>query len=218
MRCTPTHPSVRTAQLDASRGFFNGTSLFLRVEGQTDGPTCSKSAPPKGRWAGRWLPDSPLYAVNAQGFGTYLADDYDELVDCPVETGCRSGVGRFKALRHSPPVSWWPVRPLPLMANRLLADTQKDLRDQPSVSGTAPKARRRSNSYVFMLNAVDGRLWRAGAPQLHGPDLRPPRPAPTQERAPGQRGLHNALLGLDQPRVLPHLERQAPAPCRVRPL
>lgn len=30
--------SVRTAWLDAGRGFFNGTSLCLRVEGQTDAP------------------------------------------------------------------------------------------------------------------------------------------------------------------------------------
>jgi len=30
--------SVRTAWLDAERGFFNGTSLCLRVEGQTDAP------------------------------------------------------------------------------------------------------------------------------------------------------------------------------------
>jgi predicted metalloprotease with PDZ domain len=31
-------PSVRTAWLDATRGFFNGTSLCLQVEGQQDQP------------------------------------------------------------------------------------------------------------------------------------------------------------------------------------
>ncbi|MCV6004199.1 M61 family peptidase, partial [Escherichia coli] len=30
--------SVRAAYLDAQRGFFNGTSMFLRVEGREDEP------------------------------------------------------------------------------------------------------------------------------------------------------------------------------------
>ncbi|RZJ25016.1 MAG: peptidase M61, partial [Haliea sp.] len=50
IRCNPDKPlqvvyevyandnSVRTACLDAGRGFFNNSSLCLRVEGQTDGP------------------------------------------------------------------------------------------------------------------------------------------------------------------------------------
>ena len=43
--------SVRTAWLDAQRGFFNGTSLCLRAEGQQDRPhelTLSPGAAPAG--------------------------------------------------------------------------------------------------------------------------------------------------------------------------
>jgi predicted metalloprotease with PDZ domain len=45
--------SVRTAWLDASRGFFNGTSLCLRVHGQEEQPHHWKSParpPPTGLW------------------------------------------------------------------------------------------------------------------------------------------------------------------------
>ena len=50
--------SVRTAWLDASRGFFNGTSLCLRVHGQEQQPhTLEVSAPAAPTWslATGWL-------------------------------------------------------------------------------------------------------------------------------------------------------------------
>ena len=45
--------SVRTAWLDADRGFFNGTSLCLRVEGQTDAPHALEVVAPPARPAAR---------------------------------------------------------------------------------------------------------------------------------------------------------------------
>ncbi len=82
--------SVRTAWLDATRGFFNGTSLCLRVEGQTGQPcTIDIAAPKKRAGSADWHCATGLFAVetDARGFGTYRAADYDELVDCPVEMG-----------------------------------------------------------------------------------------------------------------------------------
>ncbi len=82
--------SVRTAWLDADRGFFNGTSLCLRVEGQTDRPHALEVVAPEPM-AGRttWSCATALRAlqVDAQGFGRYHAADYDELADSPVEMG-----------------------------------------------------------------------------------------------------------------------------------
>ncbi|MFM8865659.1 MAG: peptidase M61, partial [Limnohabitans sp.] len=79
--------SVRTAWLDARRGFFNGTSLCLRVHGQEAQPHQLELLAVQGQpdWqAATGL--SPL-KVSKKGFGLYQAADYDELVDCPVELG-----------------------------------------------------------------------------------------------------------------------------------
>ncbi|MGH8805083.1 MAG: M61 family metallopeptidase, partial [Polaromonas sp.] len=79
--------SVRTAWLDAHRGFFNGTSLCLKVEGQEKAPHALELPQPKA--VSGWSVATGLTArkINKQGFGTYVAADYDELVDCPVEMG-----------------------------------------------------------------------------------------------------------------------------------
>ena len=82
--------SVRTAWLDADRGFFNGTSLCLRVEGQTDRPhSLEVVAPDPLAGHATWSCATALHAlqVDAQGFGRYRAADYDELADSPVEMG-----------------------------------------------------------------------------------------------------------------------------------
>ena len=79
--------SVRTAFLDATRGFFNATSLCLMVTGREDEPHAIEIAPgdaPAGWQVATGL--TPL-KVDAQGFGHYLAQDYDELADSPVEMG-----------------------------------------------------------------------------------------------------------------------------------
>ncbi len=77
--------SVRTAWLDAQRGFFNPTSLCMQVMGQTHLPQTmdipSVEACPHWRLATALTP----VKTNAAGFGTYLAADYDELADSPVE-------------------------------------------------------------------------------------------------------------------------------------
>ncbi|AVT01663.1 M61 family metallopeptidase [Paracidovorax avenae] len=79
--------SVRTAWLDSSRGFFNGTSLCLRVHGQEDARhDLEIVATPE---VSHWSVATGLTAekTTRAGFGTYRATSYDELVDCPVEMG-----------------------------------------------------------------------------------------------------------------------------------
>jgi len=79
--------SVRTAWLDATRGFFNGTSLFLQAVGQEDAPHQLELA--ACLQAPHWQAATGLQPVKVskKGFGLYQADDYDALVDCPVELG-----------------------------------------------------------------------------------------------------------------------------------
>ena len=82
--------SVRTAWLDADRGFFNGTSVCLRVEGQTDAPHMLETvAPEKPAGGAPWSCATALTSVKVdeKGFGRYRAADYEELADSPVEMG-----------------------------------------------------------------------------------------------------------------------------------
>jgi predicted metalloprotease with PDZ domain len=81
--------SVRGAYLDTTRGFFNGTSVFLQVEGQESTPLLVQIEPPDGKGYEAWkvATSIPEKSVDQGGFGSYLADSYAHLVDCPVEMG-----------------------------------------------------------------------------------------------------------------------------------
>ncbi|MGR6034347.1 MAG: M61 family metallopeptidase [Candidatus Nitrosoglobus sp.] len=81
--------SVRAAHLDTTHGFFNGTSVFLRVEGQADRLCAVTILPPEGEAYCRWQIATTLPRAGAEpySFGNYQAADYDELVDHPVEMG-----------------------------------------------------------------------------------------------------------------------------------
>jgi predicted metalloprotease with PDZ domain len=81
--------SVRGAHLDTTHGFFNGTSVFLRVLGKEERRCEVEIAPPPGRRYAAWRVATSMLRAGARpfGFGAYAADDYDELIDHPVEMG-----------------------------------------------------------------------------------------------------------------------------------
>jgi predicted metalloprotease with PDZ domain len=81
--------SVRGAHLDTTHGFFNGTSVFLRVLGKEERRCEVEIAPPPGRRYAAWRVATSMPRAGARpfGFGGYAADDYDELIDHPVEMG-----------------------------------------------------------------------------------------------------------------------------------
>jgi predicted metalloprotease with PDZ domain len=146
-------PSVRTASLDATRGFFNGTSLCLAVEGCMDQPcTIDIIAPKKIAACADWACATGLFSLktDAAGFGLYQAADYDELVDCPVEMG-RFWKGRFKAggvMHHFVVAGAAPS----FDGQRLLADARQICETAIALwhgSGKPP-----FKNYLFMLNAV----------------------------------------------------------------
>jgi len=148
--------SVRTAWLDARRGFFNGTSLCLRVHGQEAQPHQLQLLPVPGH--ADWQAATGLAPVKTdkRGFGLYQAGDYDELVDCPVELGTFWS-GNFKAcgIEHRFVVAG----ALPSFDGaRLLADTQKICETEIRFwHGQGAQAGRKAphKNYLFMLNAVD---------------------------------------------------------------
>ncbi len=81
--------SVRGAYLDTTRGFFNGTSVFLRAVGQETEPCRVSILPPKGERYRQWRVATTLKACGAgyRSFGQYSASNYEELIDHPVEMG-----------------------------------------------------------------------------------------------------------------------------------
>jgi predicted metalloprotease with PDZ domain len=79
--------SVRTAYLDASRGYFNGAAMFLCPEGHERASCTLDVVAPDGDAYARWRVATTLAAesVDARGFGRYRAASYEDLIDHPVE-------------------------------------------------------------------------------------------------------------------------------------
>jgi len=147
--------SVRTAWLDSQRGFFNGTSLCLRVHGQEHLPHLLDLRPIKSQPDWQAATGLPAVKINKKGFGLYRAGDYDQLVDCPVEMGAFWS-GSFMACGI--PHRFVVAGALPSFdGERLLADTQKictaAIRFWHGQGAQAGKKAPHPN-YLFMLNAV----------------------------------------------------------------
>jgi predicted metalloprotease with PDZ domain len=163
IHCSPTKPlvlryevyaydnSVRSAWVDAHRGFFNGTSLCLKVQGQEKAVHLLEIPAPKAAKGWSLATGLTPQAVNKHGFGTYRAAAYDELVDCPVEMGAFwSGTFTARGVPHRVVVAGAAPS---FDGARLLADTQKICETEIRFWHGAKKPP--FKSYLFMLNAVD---------------------------------------------------------------
>ncbi len=146
--------SVRTAWLTTQRGFFNGTSLCLQVEGQADVPHQLELVADSFKTHNTWQVATGLTPVKTdrQGFGTYVAANYDELVDCPVEMGAFWS-GSFKAcgIEHRFVVAG--ATPA-FDGERLLRDSQKICETAIRFWHGNKRSATPHKNYVFMLNAV----------------------------------------------------------------
>ncbi len=137
--------SIRTAFLDDRRGFFNGTSLCLQVDGREAQPHRLRIGTlPKGWQVATAMPTTARRHE-------YLCADYAELVDHPVELGrFWRGEFRVRGVPHEFVVAGaWPG----FDGERLLADARRICEAQVSFwhgRGKPPVSR-----YVFLLNAVD---------------------------------------------------------------
>ncbi|MCF8168049.1 MAG: peptidase M61 [Rhodoferax sp.] len=143
--------SVRTAWLDATRGFFNGTSLFLQVDGQQEHAhsmelvTCEQTPD--------WLVATGADPIQTDlaGWGSYRAENYDALVDCPVEMGpFWHNSFEVRGIRHRFVVSGVPPA---FDGDRLLSDTRAIC--EAEIRFWHGEAQPVHQAYVFMLNAVD---------------------------------------------------------------
>ena len=180
--------SVRAAYLDTDRGFFNSTSLCLRVEGQEERPHAIEIRDLPAGW--RVATAMTAVAVDADGRGLYRSADYDELVDHPFELGT-FWHGRFEAggVAHEFVVAGaFPD----FDGERLLADSARLCAAQIAFwHGSGGAAQRAPfERYVFMLNAVEdahGGLEHRASTALIAPrrDLPRREPAPAENGEPG---------------------------------
>ena len=141
--------SVRGAHLDATHAFFNGPSVFLKVHGREENPCEVGILPPKGTQYRNWRIATAMRRKGAKpcGFGTYEADNYDELIDHPVEIGSFT-LATFKACGVPHDIA---------ITGRHRADMRRLVRDLKMLCETqirffgepAPMQR-----YVFLVTAV----------------------------------------------------------------
>jgi predicted metalloprotease with PDZ domain len=146
--------SVRAAWLDAQRGFFNGTSLCLRVEGLQDKPHHLRVDAPKKEAAYALSTGARAIKIDKNGFGTYAFASYAELADTPFEMGAFwRGQFTLRGVQHTLAVAGAPPS---FDGQRLLTDTQKIVEAELTFwHGAGSAALPPFTQYVFMLNAVD---------------------------------------------------------------
>lgn len=130
---------VRSSDLDDEHGYFNGSNLFMYPEGRLREPYKVTLAP-----SGDWQVATGLDPVDGEK-NTFLAPDYDVLVDSPVE------MGRFELLEFA--VRGVPHQiaihgPTKFDRGRMVGDIRRIVEKQAELFGEIPYKR-----YLFILHA-----------------------------------------------------------------
>lgn len=138
--------SVRSAHLDQTHGFFNGSSVFLAVAGKELEPLELEILPPEEE--ANWQLATTLSRTEGEEwqFGRFSAANYDELIDHPVEMGTFTH-GSFEAcgVRHDVMLTGRHRCHMP----RLLDDLKAICESQIRLFGEAPFER-----YLFMTQVL----------------------------------------------------------------
>lgn len=131
--------TVRTNHLDATHGYFNGAALFFYLPGCERHPIHLTIVPPKPSWrVTTSLPPVP------EEPNTFLAADFDTLVDSPFEIGSHS-VYDFEVRGKSHQLAIWGkgnVEP-----ECTIADIQKIIEVEADLFGGLPY-----DCYLFLLH------------------------------------------------------------------
>lgn len=145
--------SVRTAHLDQSHGFFNGTSVYLQVLGHEMAPHIVDIQRPLDAACKSWRVATSMPELKAKryGFGSYIAANYDELIDHPVEMG-NFALETFEA--HGVAHDFVVTGRVPNMdLDRMVADVKKICETQ--IAFFEPRSKRAPmSSYVFLTMVV----------------------------------------------------------------
>jgi predicted metalloprotease with PDZ domain len=141
--------SVRSAHLDTTHAYFNGSSVFVAVQGQETQAVQIDIQLPVDNCAKHWRVATTLPRLDAELFapGSYWAKDYDELIDHPVEMAEFAEISFDVAgTPHHIVISGRQHADL----DRLARDVQVICQTQVAVFGELPKMER----YIFLLLVV----------------------------------------------------------------
>ncbi|MGB5632467.1 MAG: M61 family metallopeptidase [Waterburya sp.] len=131
--------TVRTNHLDATHGYFNGAALFFFVPGLEQQPIKVKIVPPQSDWQ----VTTTLLKVAGEA-NTFLAQDFDTLVDTPIEVGTQQ-VHSFEVLGKPHSLAIWSqgnAKP-----EQIIADTTKIIETEAEMFGGLPY-----EQYLFLLH------------------------------------------------------------------
>lgn len=133
--------TVRTNHLDISHGYFNPAAMFFRVVGQEQQAIVLTIVPPNPDWR----VSTPLPASDRN---TYLAQNFDELVDSPFEIGTQA-IYDFEVLGKPHQLAVWgqTAGPTALNIEQIIEDTQRIVEVEANLFGGLPYER-----YLFLLH------------------------------------------------------------------
>jgi predicted metalloprotease with PDZ domain len=145
--------SVRAAYLDTERAFFNATSLCLAAQGQEHLPCSLAITAPELAFAEHWTVQTTLRAAKTdkRGFGFYLAENYDDLLDHPV------AMGEFQIVHWK---SNGVAHRMAIQGCNHIVDTKRLSEDLQAICTSTinlfePKSKHAPFSeYLFLVNAV----------------------------------------------------------------
>lgn len=132
--------SVRTNHLDATHGYFNGAALFLRVPEFDKQPIGVTIVPPHSDWR----VTTPLPEVAGKE-NTFVAADFDTLVDSPFEIG-KQQIYQFETLGKAHELAIWGGKSN-IEPERAIADIKKIIEVEAKMFGGLPYDR-----YLFLLH------------------------------------------------------------------
>ena len=141
--------SVRSAHLDTTHAYFNGSSVFVAVQDQEDQPVQVDIQMPPQDCAKDWRVATTLSRIDTKLFapGSYWAKDYDELIDHPVEMAEFDEINfEVGGTPHHIVISGRHHADL----YRLAHDAQSICQTQVAVFGELPEMER----YIFFLMVV----------------------------------------------------------------
>ena len=131
--------TVRTNHLDATHGYFNGAALFFFIPGLEQQAIKVKIVPPQPDWQVITTLDSLSDEEH-----TFVAKDFDTLVDTPVEVGIHQ-LHEFEVLGKPHQLAIWGQGNA--NAPKIIADTQKIIEVEADLYGGLPY-----DKYLFLLH------------------------------------------------------------------
>ncbi len=138
--------TVRTCHLDGSHGFFPPAALLPYVDGRRHEPLLVRVDPPRG-----WRVFTGLDALDPcpEGGHLFVAEDYDELADCPVECGPHRVLAFEVRGKPHRIVLWGRGNE---SQDRLVADVKRIVEAQAAFFGGLPY-----DDYTFIVHLAAGR-------------------------------------------------------------